>query len=294
MFKPSKIPVNTLKGWKNNPVVQIDGFHLINVKIPSSLNKKKTPFEDESLQTTVRGILNTLNADNIVLVEKSLRDVIMIQVKNVNDLKCVAIEMLGNIVILDKNIPIYIELIDSVYNMCIEEPNDFVTLGNLFLIECRDMFFSVTSMDASVSMAKLDHENPDEMDVYIRKYDKIVNLLLLFCILYNNRNDEKIRIENKHMLFILTHLFEQYNECQSIMTSIGNPYENDLSPEHESTYLLYEKVSLLYTKYIYTIMNCHWKTFIGTHLNDLGNEFIKTIVPNITDPFLIEQCKVFN
>lgn len=306
-YTPQKISVQTLLKLRDQKTKPIDALVIPNITVPPHLVSKKRATEtNNSLSVNIRQLFNSLTKENIALVKEKFRQVIVADTQSVEKLKEIANEILENFIISEMNIENYMHLLNSVSTACVliapsgtdSGPGKNVSppLGNFFLQTCRDMIFEKIGEKNIRSLAELDQDDSDQLDKYTREREKIINLIITICCLYEQRHTAHVKLTAIQLYFLMNTIFTYHSQLQEKMKELGDPYESDCSNEEE--YEICRKMCNLYAEQLYTFMSKKAREFSkdpelvkGQTLGELVNLFKTKIVPTITEEFLISKCQ---
>lgn len=306
-FNPRIIHIEEFLSWKDRPVKSIDGINIPNITIPSHLFSKKRATEtSETLSISIRFLFNSLTAENVTEIKKNLREIVFAKAQTIDALKEVAEEILQNFIINETNIKNYMQLLNAVFNASIlvagtsEKP---ITIGNCFLNKCREKIFSLIEEKHVRNIADMDLDDNDQLDLYNREREKISNLIITICCLYEQRNSpSSIKLNSGSVYAVMKTIFDVYDKNQKQMAVLGNPYEGDCSDEDE--YVILRKMCTLYAEQLYIFMEQQGKEFVkdqtiikdrmvpGDHkLAVLVDRFKLSIIPTLTESYIISKCQ---
>ncbi|MEM3063644.1 MAG: hypothetical protein QW303_08925, partial [Nitrososphaerota archaeon] len=284
---PSKIYVKQFLAWKNQKVKPIDGINIPNISVPPHLAGKKRPTETvNTITITIRHIFNSLTSDNISDVREKLRTVIYTQVKNVEMLSEVADEIFQNFIVSEQNIKNYMCLLNAVWNASIlvqdsSGKNVSPTIGNFFLNKCKKMIFDFIGEENVRRIASLNIDDNDELDIYNRERDKIINLIITICYLYEQRKTTLIKVTAVQVFSVMEKILNTYKKLQAKMKELGNPY-NDEDCVDENEYEILRKMCTLYAEQIYTFLVREGKEFI-VDTTSINGQTLKNLVERFRD-----------
>lgn len=303
---PQRISIDYFLTVRNQKIKPIDGLNVPNITMPPHLvSKKRSTEAGDTLSINIRHLFNSLTDDNIVKVKNQLKEIVYAKAKTIEMLNEIAEEVLQNFLISDKYIKNYMQLLNGIWNAQLLVPNTnpvdkkvSPSIGNLFLAKCKDMIFLLISEKNIRRLAELDQDDPDQQDTYNREREKIINLIVTICSLYEQRNTPLIKLTALQLYFVMKHIIEYYNTNQMRMKELGNPYEEDCSNEGE--YETCRKMCTLYAEQLYTFMFRQGKDFIQdstvikddkeTTLQNLVERFKMEMVPTLTEAFLKSKC----
>jgi hypothetical protein len=310
-YTPNTITFEQLVELKKRKAVPISGLDIPNIAVPSHLASKKRSTEaSDNLSTNIRYLFNSLTPDNIAAVKQQLRDTIVGKAKKVEDLDETADEILSNFVISESHIGNYMHLLNSISGICVfitpvsgspdGKNNLSPSIGNLFLKKCRDLIFKSTSQDHIRSMASMDTDDDDQLDTFNRQKEKIINLIITICNLYEQRNTPNIKLTANQLIPLIKNIVTQHEMLQEKMKALGNPYDDDetVECEDEEEYEICRKMCNLYAEQLYTFIAKKGTEFVkdqtafqGETLGNLVAVFKKEIVPTITEAYLVSKCE---
>lgn len=305
---PERIPVSQFLLWKDHPVKPIDGINIPNISIPPHLVSKKRATEaNDTLPIRVRQLFNSLTADNIQQVKEQLRADVYAKAQNVEMLIEIADEILKNFVVSEQNIKNYMHLLNAIWNASVLIPGSTEKvvsrpIGFYFMRKCKDMIDDCISEANIKSLAEMDVDDSDEFDIYNRKRQTIINLIVTICCLYEQRNTTLIKLTAVQIYVVIKSMLDIYKKFQARMTELGNPYEEDCSDEDE--YELLRKMCTLYAEQLYTFMIKEGPDFVKDTtpvfdqeinkdqiLKHLVDRFKTEVMPTLTESYMIAKCE---
>lgn len=315
-FHPKQINVKQLMEWKLQSVKPINGINIPNLTIPPHLvSKKRLTEADDKLVINIRHLFNSLSSENIPIVKQQLHDII-VEKTNTNELiRDVAHEILLNFLVSDLNIKNFMHLLNAVSPICIvtdpSNPNSEKipnTIGNNFLRECAHTIYESINEKKVRYLAELDQEDPNELDLYSKEREKIGNLIVTICFLYEQRDTPNIKIRAIQIYPIISSMFDTYNKNLAFMEKLGNPEED--SCEDDDEYEILRKMCSIYGEFMCLFMLRSGKDYMidttviarknnsasnissgSNTLADLVHYFKSVIVPSFTETYLIAKCR---
>lgn len=306
------ISIKQFLALRTHKVKPIDGLNIPNITVPPHLvSKKRSTEATDSISINIRQLFNSLTSDNLSGIKEKLREVIISKAQNVEMIEEISQEILHNFLISEQNIKNYMHLLNAVSSACVlidptqtdkaNCPNKNVspTIGNFFLNKCRTMIFNCIS-DANIrNLAQMDQDDMDELDRYNREREKISNLILTICYLYEQRNTSNINLKAAQLYSLISTILNSYKKNQDLMAELGNPNKDDCSDENE--YEILRKMCTLFAEQLYTFMQKEAKEFSkdpdlikGYQLKSLVDQFKTEVVPTLTEAFIISKCESLN
>lgn len=313
-YKPSKITVEQLIAYRDYDTTAISGFDVQNLTVPPHLvSKKRITEAANTVSVLIRTLFNSItnDEDKMQAAKDHLKSIVHEKVTSVEIIDEIANEILENFLISAQNIANYIQLLNVIDRACIPMPSDGPepkhsrTLGYHFLQRCRIAIFKYISDKHIRELGELDLEDADETDDYNKARDKINNLILTLCSIYDQRTTHTLNVTALHLYPLLNTIMNAYSNCMKQMDDLGDPYKGDGVCKDEKLYFTTQRMSILYAEQIYTFMSQKAYEFnqdatevkdafnpktICT-LADAVNRFRNDIVPTFTERYMISNCK---
>lgn len=309
---PKSIPISQMMIFKNSidQIHPIDGLSIPNVTIPPQLSRKKMlNNSNETISISIRHLFNSLTSNNISEIKEQLKNIVVTKVQSAEMIEEIAQEMLSNFLISEKNIKNYMQLLNSVHMNCIllkpQSRNDNVksdknvtpTIGCFFIKKCGEKIFNYISEKNIRKMAQMDQDDDNELDSFNRSREKINNLIITICHLYEQRKTTYIKLTAVHLYTLIDTILMNYRKCQNKMKDLGNPYQDEKCND-EIEYEILRKMCSLYAEQLYIFMKNEAKEFNndqtnvnGSTLKVLVERFKSEVVPTLTEAYLISKCE---
>jgi len=172
---------------KNLSVEPIHNLIIPKVIVPSDLIKKRRPETKDTMATYIRQLLNSITMHNVEQAKKQLLFDIENKVKSEESLTEIATELLSSFVVSHKNLDNYIQILNAIClasfritNPITKEVVSSKSIGNIFLDKCRKLIFeNLTEEHIAMIADKYNLDDEDDLDIYNKEKDKILNLILL-------------------------------------------------------------------------------------------------------------------
>jgi hypothetical protein len=302
------ITVQQLLELRNHKTHPIDGLNIPNITVPPHLVSKKRATEaGDTIAINIRQLFNCLTPDNVAIIREQLRNIIVTKAQTVQMIEEIAQEILSNFIVMEEKIKNCMHLLNSVSAACvlIPEPvpdktgnikNVSPTIGNIFLNKCREMIFKSIEESNVRTLAQMDLENIDQLDAYNREREKINNLIVTICYLYEQRNTPNIKLTALPIYSLVNTILNLYIKNNARMVELGNPYDGDCKDEDE--YEVLRKICTIYAEQLYLFMSREAKDFCrdpdvfkGKSLKNLVDIFRNNVVPTLTEAYLISKCE---
>lgn len=294
LMNPAFITFQQLSEWKTRQVKPIEGLTIPNITIPDHLSTNKS----DPVSISIRHLFNSLREDNIKKVTDQLRAVVYEKAKNMAVLNEISEEMLTNFLIYDQNIKTCMHMLNAIHNcsIIVSENEKPKTIGALFLEKCKVQIYADIDENNIRMLAELNTDDIDQTDIYNRKREKINNLIITICNLYEQRTTVHIKLTGNHLYPVITRLLDTYQKLQQQLIALGDPYEDKCSDEKE--YETIKKMCTLYAEQLYTFMSLEGGSFKTDPLvikdqtmMTVVDRFNKEVVPTLTETYLIYKCK---
>lgn len=296
-----KIDIHQFIELKKRNVIPVNELMLQNIKIPPNLKNKKVDISNDIL-INIRQLFNSLTKNNIENIKKELRELIVSKSHTSETIESIANEILLNFIISEQNIKNFMNLLNEVSLICVFIGNDknkkdlSPTIGNFFLNKCREMIFYLLEDNNIKMLAELDQDNIDDLDIYNKGREKIINLIITICYLYGQRNTKYVKLLSSHVYPLMNLIIDKYNKNNKKMQELGNPYEEECLNEEE--YLILNRMNILYAEQLYTFLEYKGEEIIIDEtkvkeytLKELAIKFKEEIMPTLTEAYLISKCK---
>lgn len=308
-IQPHKINPHLILNLDIKPeeLIPIQGLNIPNVIIPSKLRGIiRSVSNDDPITIQIRQLLNSATIDNINVVTEKLKNLIVTKVQKESILEEIAKELFDNFLVSDKNIPMYLKLLNSVYAISISLAEDIEkkesrkvskSIGNYFLDECKNHFLFRTTETHLRKIVVLDQDDPDEADKYNRERDQINNIIITICSLYGQRETSYIRLNAVQVYQVFRRVLDLHKSFQEKMNKLGNPYEDEECDDEEE-YENLRNMSTLCAEQLYTFISQKGTEFVndkveikGETLSVLLERFRDEVIPNLVEDYLESKCK---
>lgn len=289
---------------KEMPIEPITNLIIPKVIVPSSLLRKRRPEMKETMATYIRQLLNSITIHNIEQAKKQLLFDIENKVKTEESLVEIASELLSSFIVSHKNLDNYMQILNSIClssfritNPVTKEVVASKSIGNIFLDKCRKMIFdNLTEANIANIADKYNLDDEDDLDIYNKEKEKILNLILLLCRLYSQRNSNFTKLTAIHIYGVISKILTNHISVNEKMIALGNPYDGDC--QDEDKYELYRRMCAIYAEQLYVFFVTEGKNFKqdpmdvkGFKLRDLITTFYLDVIPNLTESHMQSKCK---
>lgn len=288
------IDYQTMLSYKDCSIQPIN-LNIGNINIPLSFQN----VEKKSIITGIRALLNMLSDENISQVQEKIRDIIISKIPTVENLNEIAIELVDQFISSKDYIKKYITILNYIYNIKVLKEDGIQkqseSIGNCFLRKCRELILANLDMGKINQLALYDLSDMDQLDEYNKEREKAINLIILLCSLYEQKNTSLIRLSALQIMPLLKQIVDCCHHLNNEMLALGDPYAGECLDE--TKYFLLEKSLTLYVEYLYTFVSTSFISFskddtvinntkMTYYINILRNEF----APKLTEPYLIAAC----
>lgn len=326
MDRKGSISVPTLLSMRNVPVTAINSLTIPNITVPPNLTARRKTQAPDSISILIRPLFNGVTRENVQQLCAALRQIVIEKAHSVELLDEVAEEILQNFIIDDKKIDLCLLLLNSVFNATVllqtdksdrmegttrtsrpdksnnhDENSDVRQMsdpiGRRFIYKCKVMVFDCINKNNIAKLAKCDLDNMIEKDLYNRERDKIFNLILILCTLYDQKDKPAtIRLTGIPLYTVIRYILDNHADIQNQMNELGDPYKGECSNEEEYEYL--RRMSNLYAEQLCIFFDREGKNFRldktaipcksgkSTLLAELIERFQITVFPFITEAYI--------
>ena len=306
LIKTSKLSLEFFIARKNNVVEPINNLNIPKVIIPPDLVKKRRPVSKDTITTYIRQLLNSITVHNVEQAKRQLLVDINEKVESENSLDEIASELLSSFIVSDTNIGNYMQILNVIYKATIRVTNKTTgeislskTIGNLFLDKCRQLIFKNISEGNILYLAKKNLDDDEELDLYNKERDKILNLIIVLCHLYRQRNTQFVKLTATHIYAVIDKILRNHMINQEQMVLLGDPYEGECIDEERYEYC--RRMCVLYSEQLYVFFYNEGKTFKcdetnikGSTLSDLITKFYLDVVPNLSEAHMQSKCRMLS
>lgn len=297
--RPKKISFKQLLSLRETRVTPIDISVIPGITIPAHLSTKKKIGEENTISIEIRKIFNRTTVDNILKAQKELIKIVKTNAQNIEALVDIAEEILQNFIIKEQNIKNYMHLLNAIHNATIVATDPMIekprTIGYYFTEKCRVMIFGCIDKNNIRMLAKLDLDDINQSDKYDREREKIINLIIIVCCLFDQRGTSLIRLSETPIYSVMFHILTSYRDAQNQMIELGNPYETDCSNEEE--YEILTKMCTLYAEQLYVFLDKIGSQLAknssnkSLNMSELIDRFKSEVIPTLTEAFLKSKCE---
>lgn len=286
---------------KMNEIVEpIPNLTIQNITIPASLQKKRATQSADSIETNIRALFNSVTTDNLEKLKESLFKIVVEKAQTSALLERVANEIFENFLISEANIINYLVLLNKVQRCAVsyddpetKEKKISKTIGFFFLEKCRKQFFDFSKPVMMEKLAKLNQDDEDEFDQYNRERERMLNLIVTICVLYQNRNKKDcLSLTVSQMGPCLTDLVKNYVVVLKKYESLLDPETGDSKDEFFDQNEINRKMLILYAEEIYTVLARTGQEFFKEDRVASDIVLIKKYVePSLMSDYLIANFK---
>jgi len=218
-------------------------------------------------------------------------------------------ELLNSFIICDpKLLPVYMKLLNMISNVAIQwthpetlEITQSDPIKSYFLKNCKKLIYDYISENNIRLLSSKNLDDPDEEDFYHKEKNKIVNIIMTICSLYDQRNNTTdIKLMAPHINGILCDILNICIKLITTMKELGNPYEID-DCKDEIEYILSHRMCIFYSELILVFLDKEFSSFMNDKtpisknttltLSDFVHKFKEIIFPILEEPYLIAKCK---
>jgi len=298
--KPNIITFETFVKYMSFDIEPIK-LNISNINIPENLLPQNV--EKKDIIKSIRTLLNILTVDNMNQIKDSIRELIIGKISSIEKLTEIANELVLQFISSREHIGNYMNILNYIYNVKIlkdENQKYSESIGNCFLKKCRELTLVYLEISKVESLADLDLTNNNDIDFFHKEKEKIISLIVVICHLYKQRNSNLIRVSAAQVIPLIRQIIDTYKKLQTEMNLLGDPYIVEECKDEERYFVL-QRMCSLYAEYLYTFFdiclvefNLDDSKINNQTLKSLYEEFRKDIIPTLSEPFLIENCKKFN
>ena len=298
-----KISIDKLLSFKDREVKPIDGINIPNITVPQNLVSKKRPTEaPDTIIINIRNIFNTLTDSNIAVLKEQLRQIVYAKAQKPEMLSDIADEILEQFLVCEKNIKNYMHLLNAIWNVSIliqNSPSEkkIVSphIGIHFLNKCKDTIFKLISEENIRELGSLaepaeSDPNSDEADKYYSGKDRITNLIIVLCFLYEQRNTVLIKLTAVQLYTVIKNILDSYTKYQKQMVKLGNPDDGEC--ENEDEYEILARMCAINVDLLYTFFLRKGEDFLKDEI-EIKDKTGKVTIKVLMDRFNKEVVPTF-
>ena len=316
---PEIIPVEELIALRNTKTKPISGLVIPHIFIPDHLsNKKKLSETADSLTVDIRYLFTSLTSENIATSKEKLKNIIAQKATSEKNIEDIADELLDCFLNGEAYIKNYMHLLNAICKACylISEDQVSPTVKYFFLLKCKKRIFSFISVENIRKLAEMDQNSIDDLDIYNREREKIINLIITICALYEQRHTANIKLTVNQLFPLMNQILSYYRTLHKKMVELGDPYEGDCLDEDE--YEILKKMCNLYGEHLFTFIKNAGREFLldedevtlvsstvsssvsvsvspATKVNSpkmktMIEQFKNEVVPTLSEAYLIAKC----
>lgn len=287
--------IEYLQGLLNTQTEPIENLAINNITIPNSMKLKRSTQGEESIVTDIRMLFNTITTTNIDSIKEKIFKIVTEKVQTMDDLNKIVKEIFDNFLTSDQNILLYLDLLNKIHMIVLSLDEVSVktspSLGNLFIMMCRENFFNSITLQKIKKLSILNHDDEDEFDNYNREKDKIIILIILICELINRKSN--LSLNFNHMDICLTRLYDNYMTVLKRLESFIDPETGDCYYDKEDESEVLRKMLIMYAEQIYIFLLKKGEEYY-TYKKDLIDKIKSELVPSLLNDFMISNYKNLN
>ena len=295
------ISIEDFLNYMDYRVEPIEGLNIPNITVPSHLvGRKRTTEAVDTIAVNIRYLFNSLTQENLPQVKEELNKIISEKAKTASALEEVAAEMLDSFLMSEQHIKNYMHLLNMVSKQCriipttdTKQNETTPTIGYYFLDKCKGMITNFISEENMRKLAELDQYDEDDLDKFNRERDKINNLIVTLCSLYEQRNTSNIKLTAYQLYpLINNNILEKHAKYYALLKNMDEDEDVD--------YELYKKICNLYAEQVYIFLSLSGNDFVTEQpftvrektfcMTDLVLKFKADIVPTISESYLKSKC----
>jgi len=170
------------------------------------------------------------------------------------------------------------------------EPNRApIPLRRFFLNGCKDMIFKFVSKENIQRLAEFDTDNTDQRDQLNKERERIDNLILTLCYLYDQRSldIDYIKISARNLYPLLEQMMNNYLEIHQEMEKLGDPY-GDIGCTDEDRYELIRKMGIIYAELLLLFIEKECYSFMTDE-----TEIAYAITDNVNSKKMAQLMTIF-
>lgn len=304
VMERKKYTVSYLLDRINEPVEPIANLVIPNITIPPSLQgKRRTTQTIDSIETSIRILFNSVTTSNLDKIKESFFKLLVEKAQTPDLLIKVASEMFENFLINEASIPNYLELLNKVRVVAVsyddkvtKEKKNSPTLGYFFLEKCRQVFFENIGLPKVQILASLNQDDVDELDQYNKEKEKMTNLSITICDLYNQRNDkDKLCLHIEQIGPCLNRIVTNYLTVLERYESMIDEETGFSKDEHMDENEINMKMLIFYAEMIYIFLVKECGSLCIEPKTKITLDLIKNkVVPSLMVDHLVAGFKKFN
>lgn len=297
-YKPKFISSKFFVANMDQKVPAIPDISIAKIVIPDHLLPVVTDnISVNSISKKIRYYFNNTTPQSLVIIKPKLSEYMSLNMTSLENYTEIVDEIFENFLVNSEVINDYMELLNHVQMIQYDDNGKIKTVGNGFINKCGQVAHDIISYKKIRELASYNLSNDDDLDKYNRYKDRVKNLFLTICSLYDQRHITKLSVNIEHIYPLISLMINYFMNCMRQLSTLSSKHGSDLelTRSNESDINLFKKMSNIYAGFIYIFIKREKYNFLQDTNRTKQNEtmssivtmFEKNIVPKITDGALL-------
>lgn len=286
IYKPEIISKHFFMENIDKPVSPMVDISIPKITIPSHLLPRAAgSININPLAKKIRYYFNNATPQSISIIKPKLHEYITLNMQSLEDYVHIVEEIFENFLVNSEVIKDYMDLLNHVQQISVEIDGKTRSIGTGFVNKCGEVAHEIIGYAKIRNLVMYDLSNDDDLDKYNRYKDRVKNLFITICHLYNQRHSTPFSVNVIHIYPLLNQMINLFKKCVSESTTNKDKSEANT----------FKKMSNVYAGFIYVFIAKERTNFIkdknctnqSQYMSNIVLMFDKDVVPHISDNALL-------